>query len=78
MENLLIEVEKHVSSLLRRELSTDFMYHNLSHTNRVVKSTETLIEGENVTEVDAENLKIAAWLHDIGHINGCEKAYLKK
>lgn len=72
MENLLIEVEKYVSTLLRRELSTDYIYHNLSHTNRVVKSTETLIEGENVTGIDAENLKIAAWLHDIGHINGSE------
>jgi len=72
MENLLVEVEKHVSSLLRRELSSDCIYHNLSHTNRVVKSIMSLIEGENVTGVDAENLKIVAWFHDIGHINGCE------
>lgn len=72
MENLLIEVEKYVSSLLRRELSPDFIYHNLSHTNRVVKSVSTLIDGENITGIDAENLQIAAWLHDVGHINGYE------
>ncbi|MCK5401935.1 MAG: HD domain-containing protein [Flavobacteriaceae bacterium] len=72
MENLLIEVEKYVSSLLRRDLSTGFIYHNLSHTQRVVKSTTALIEGENITGEDAENLQIAAWLHDVGHINGYE------
>ena len=72
MENLPIEVDKYVSSLLRRELSLDFMYHNLSHTNRVVKSVSTLTEGENITGIDTENLQIAAWFHDIGHINGCE------
>ncbi len=53
MDNLFIEVEKYVSSLLRRELSTDFIYHNLSHTNRVVKSVSILNEGENVTGADA-------------------------
>ena len=72
MENLLIEVEKYVSSLLKSELPTDYIYHNLSHAQRVVKSISALIEGENITGIDAENLLIAAWLHDVGHINGCE------
>lgn len=72
MENLLFEVEKYVSSLLRRELSQDYIYHNLSHTNTVVKGVTALIEGEKITEVDAENLQIVAWLHDIGHIKGYE------
>lgn len=72
MDYLLIEVEKYVSSLLKSELPTDYIYHNLSHAQRVVKSISTLIEGENITGIDAENLLIAAWLHDVGHINGCE------
>lgn len=72
MENLLFEVEKHSSSLLRRELSSDYIYHNLSHTNRVVKSIAELIEGENITKKDAEDLQIAAWFHDIGYIESCE------
>jgi predicted metal-dependent HD superfamily phosphohydrolase len=72
MENLLIEVEKYTSSFLRRELSPDFIYHNLSHTNRVLKSIVELIEGENIKGNNAEDLQIAAWLHDIGHIKGSE------
>ena len=72
MENLLIEVEKYVSLLLRTELSHIYTYHNLGHTQRVVKSTVALIEGEKIIDNDAENLLIAAWLHDVGYINGFE------
>ena len=37
MENILIEVEKHVSALLRDELPHTFIYHNLGHTRRRCK-----------------------------------------
>lgn len=73
MENLLVEVEKHVSSLLRSELPHTFIYHNLGHTRRVVKSTRELIEGENVPEDQIEQLLIAAWFHDVGYVKGIEE-----
>lgn len=69
MENLLSEVEKHVTSLLRNDLEHTFIYHNLGHTKRVVKSAQELIEGENIEEKDAEILLLAAWFHDVGYIN---------
>ena len=72
MEKILIEVEKHVSSLLRDELPHTFIYHNLGHTKRVVKSTKELIEGENIKGDDAENLLLAAWFHDVGYTKGCD------
>ena len=72
MENLLVEVEKHVSSLLRSELPHTFIYHNLGHTRRVVKSTRELIEGENIPEDQIEQLLIAAWFHDVGYTDGYE------
>ena len=72
MENLLIEVEKYISTLLRTKLSKDFIYHNLSHTNRVVKSIAAIVKGENITSTDAEDLQIVAWFHDAGYIKGCE------
>jgi predicted metal-dependent HD superfamily phosphohydrolase len=72
MDNILLEVEKHVSSLLRTELPHTFIYHNLSHTLRVVKSTKELIEGEHISGTDAEDLLIAAWFHDVGYTKGCE------
>ncbi len=72
MENLLVEIEKYVSLLLRTELSHIYTYHSLSHTQRVVKSTKELIEGEKISDDDAQNLLIAAWFHDVGYINGFE------
>ncbi len=72
MKNLIIETEKYVSQLLRNKLPHTFLYHNLNHTLRVVKSAKEIIEGLSVSETNANHIIIAAWLHDIGHINGCE------
>ncbi|HMB99605.1 MAG TPA: Pycsar system effector family protein [Flavobacteriaceae bacterium] len=72
MDNLLAEVEIFVSNLLANKLSHVYVYHNLGHTRRVVKSVNEIIEGENITGIDAENLILAAWFHDTGFVDGCE------
>ena len=73
MENLLIEVEKYVSSLLREELAPEFIYHNLGHTQRVVKRTSEIIEGTDIDDESAEDLMLAAWFHDVGYTKGCNE-----
>ncbi|MFG6687768.1 Pycsar system effector family protein [Mariniflexile sp. HNIBRBA6329] len=72
MNELLTKVENYVSSLLRRELPHVYIYHNLSHTQRVVNYTKEIIDGENITESDAENLIISSWFHDTGYIKGTD------
>jgi len=72
MDNLLAEVEIFVSNLLANKLSHVYVYHSLGHTRRVVKSVKEIIEGENITGIDAENLILAAWFHDTGFVDGCE------
>ena len=72
MNNLLKEVEIFVSDLLANKLSHLYVYHNLGHTRRVVKSVKEIIEGENITGIDAENLTLAGWFHDTGFVEGCE------
>lgn len=67
METLLIEAEKYVSKLLNDKLDTHFMYHNLSHTQRVVSATKEIIEGEKIEGDDANALLFAAWFHDTGY-----------
>ncbi|MBT8253416.1 MAG: HD domain-containing protein [Flavobacteriaceae bacterium] len=67
MENIVRASENYVTNTLVEILSSDFLYHNLSHTKRVVKKTKELIEGEKVQEDDAFHLMIAAWFHDIGY-----------
>jgi predicted metal-dependent HD superfamily phosphohydrolase len=72
METLLLKAEKYVFLLLTKELNADFLYHNFSHTQRVVNAIKELIVGENISEVDANVLVLAAWFHDVGYIKGCE------
>ena len=72
METLLLKTEKYVFSLLTKELNASYLYHNLSHTQRVVNATKELIVGENISEVDANVLLLAAWFHDVGYIKGAE------
>lgn len=70
MENLLQNVENHVLNVLRSKLEPSYLYHNIGHTLRVVRGVEILIDGEKIDSEDANKLKIAAWFHDIGYING--------
>ncbi|WP_347175484.1 Pycsar system effector family protein [Polaribacter uvawellassae] len=72
METLLLNAEKYVFSLLTKELSSDYFYHNLNHTQRVVNATKELLVAENISEVDANLLLLAAWFHDVGYIKGTE------
>ncbi len=72
MQNVLIEAEKYVSELLRHDLPHIFYYHNLSHTKRVVRSAKEICLGENISKTDTDLVLLAAWLHDIGYINGCD------
>lgn len=72
MEDLLLKVEKYVLNLLSKKLSYNYLYHNISHTQRVVNATKELIEGENISEVDANVLLLAAWFHDVGYVKGVE------
>ncbi|MDG2194715.1 MAG: DUF5706 domain-containing protein [Polaribacter sp.] len=72
METLLLKAEKYVFSLLTKELSSAYLYHNISHTQRVVNATKELIQGEGISETDANILLLAAWFHDVGYIKGKE------
>ena len=69
---LLIEVENYVRHLLLEILDTNFLYHNIDHTLRVVKSVEELTESHGLSQSDSETLLLAAWLHDIGYIKDAQ------
>jgi predicted metal-dependent HD superfamily phosphohydrolase len=62
-----------VEKLLTEELPGNFLYHNLTHTKRVFKSTKEIIENSSISEEDTEVLLLTALLHDIGYVKGCEK-----
>lgn len=67
------QAEDFVYKLLKDKLSDSFLYHNFNHTLSVVKAVKTIATAQSVTEHDMELLLLAAWFHDTGYVNGCEK-----
>ena len=70
MSEIVQKAEDFVTELLEKELSKDFLYHNLKHTQRVVKSTRELLSNHNLSENEKEQLLLAAWFHDTGYTKG--------
>ncbi len=72
MSEIVQKAEDFVSDLLENKLDQKFLYHNLKHTQRVVKSTKELIANHQLSEVEQEQLLLAAWFHDTGYSQGVE------
>ena len=73
MSEIVQKAADFVSDLLENKLDKKFLYHNLKHTQRVVKSTQELIDNHDLTEVEKEQLLLAAWFHDTGYSEGVEE-----
>lgn len=72
MAGIVEKAEIFATDLLKNQLDPNFLYHNLRHTERVVKSTRQLISAHELTDEDTENLLLTAWLHDTGYTKGVE------
>ena len=72
MSALVIEAEKFATNLLNEELNTSFIYHNLTHTQRVSEKAKELAELCELSDDDKEVLFISSWLHDTGYTKGIE------
>ncbi|MCW5515065.1 Pycsar system effector family protein [Muriicola sp. Z0-33] len=72
MSELIAKTEQFVTELLSKELDPKFLYHNLRHTQRVVKSSEELLNSHDLNEEEREILLLATWLHDTGYTKGSE------
>lgn len=70
--SVLAQVADHVRSSLKSELPTQFCYHNLAHTEEVVKATADIAKGEGLSTEEQETVVIAAWFHDFGHVYDCD------
>lgn len=72
MSVLIEKTEKFVTELLNADLPETCLYHNLTHTQRVFKSTKEILENSGLSSEDQEILLLTALLHDTGYIDGCE------
>lgn len=73
MSDILQKTENFVTKLLSNNLNTNYLYHNLRHTQRVVKSTKEILNSCALSDQEKEALELAAWLHDTGYTQGSEK-----
>ncbi len=72
MKNLIAEAETYVVEFLNENLDNKFIYHNLTHTQYVVKKASELAELGNIPETDTSFLVISAWFHDTGYTKSIE------
>ncbi len=70
MPDIISTTEEFVTQLLTNELDPNFLYHNLRHTQRVVKNTKELLDNCNLKDKEKETIHLAAWLHDTGYTTG--------
>lgn len=70
MENAIIykKVEKYVSDLFRRDQNPLLVFHNLQHTEYVVRKAREIAGHYQLSEKDMEVVFIAAWFHDTGYL----------
>ncbi len=68
MSDIIEKADKFVFDLFKDELPKTFIYHNYTHTKRVLKSANEIIKNSEVSDTDAEIIRLAALLHDTGYI----------
>lgn len=71
--NLITKAEQFVVQLFKDKLSSDYLYHNIDHTLRVVNAVNLLITNDNLSEEEQEALLLAAWFHDTGYVESCKQ-----
>ncbi len=68
MSEIVEKTEKFVFELFKNNLDPSFVYHNHTHTERVLRSIREIIENIDISDKDAEILELSALLHDTGYI----------
>ena len=66
MNHYLDKVEKFSTHLLANDLSEKIVYHDITHTLRLVEAVKEIADAEQVTEKEKQLLLIAAWLINTG------------
>jgi predicted metal-dependent HD superfamily phosphohydrolase len=72
MSDIIKEAEEFVLNFLTQHLDPGYRYHNLQHTQRVVKSTKELLDHYKLDTKENEELMLAAWFHDTGYTEATE------
>ncbi len=69
-QSLLQETERFVTHFFATRVKPEFLFHNIDHTNDVVKASTTLANYYQLPESERLVLLLAAWFHDTGYSSG--------
>ena len=67
MENIVQATDDFILKLFTDKLPSTFVYHNYTHSKRVYKSINEIIEHSQIDVKGATTLRLAALLHDTGY-----------
>lgn len=67
MSDIVEAADKFVFELFKNKLPSTYVYHNYTHSKRVYKSINEIIENSQFDVKDAKILRLAALLHDTGY-----------
>lgn len=67
MSDIIEKADKFVFDLFKDELPNTFLYHNYTHTKRVLKSAKEIITNSKLSEKDVEIVQLAVLFHDTGY-----------
>ncbi len=67
MADIIQLTKEYVTQLLKERIPTEYTFHNLKHTQRIVKEVNILGKESGVGDADLEILNLAAWFHDTGY-----------
>ena len=70
--NILTTVEAYITQFFNENVPKQYVYHDLTHTQDVVRSCRQIGLAFGLPMEDLENLQIAAWFHDSGYDKGPE------
>ncbi len=68
--NILTTVEAYITEFFNENVPKKYVYHDLTHTQDVVRNCRQIGMALGLPMEDLENLEIAAWFHDSGYDKG--------
>lgn len=74
---LLAKAEQEASSFIRENVKSDYCYHQLNHTQEVVKASKHIGGKESLNDKEMLTTLLAAWFHDTGYYAGAEDHELR-
>lgn len=63
------------TDIFQNKVSKSFSYHNLDHTQQVVRAAEEIADYYQLQPEDRKAVLIAAWFHDTGFVSGDSKGH---